>query len=590
MDLLRPAVALLALLAAGGAARAQLLSPGPLSEAHAGLEGDDRCGSCHASGRGIDEAGCLGCHADVGERIASRRGLHGGPFLGKPCGACHVEHNGRKVRLVRWPGGAPGRLDHALTGWKLEGAHAALVCARCHDRKNARGAPTYLGLETSCGACHKDPHGGRLGVTCSSCHMTSRWVDVRLETFDHGRTAFPLRGKHATVACARCHGTPARLAGLARTCAGCHEDPHRGQFEGACSSCHDESSWREVPRIRGNHPGLSLGGGHAGVACKACHDRGNDRPPSQGSTCVSCHEPVHTARFGRNCKTCHGAIRWIGLPARVGLEAHGETRFPLTAAHAAVACARCHPTAKPPRERFRGLRFGRCIDCHADPHPGGLAGAARDCSACHGGDGFHPSRVTPALHPSFPLDGKHEAAPCGGCHPGPRPRLDLRQPKRACAECHANPHGSQFAAELAQGGCARCHSTLGWERPRIDHATFPLDGAHGQVACAACHTGATFRGVPRACEGCHADPHAGQFRLSEPARACDACHGTSSFGIAGLDHARLAGFPLEGRHAAAACAACHPTVALRGGASAVRYRLGYRRCRDCHADPHGRPR
>ena len=29
------------------------------------------------------------------------------------------------------------------------------------------------------------------------------------------------------------------------------------------------------------------------------HDRGNDKPPSKGKTCVSCHPKVHEAAFGR---------------------------------------------------------------------------------------------------------------------------------------------------------------------------------------------------------------------------------------------------------------------------------------------------
>jgi hypothetical protein len=529
--------------------------------------------------------------------VAANRGLHGGPFAGKPCGECHVEHNGRKARLVRWPGGAPEKLDHALTGWKLDGAHAGVACLRCHDKTNARGARTLLGLTSTCGSCHKDPHAGRLGATCATCHSTVRWSEVRLTGFDHARTRFPLRGAHTAVDCKACHGTPARYRGLETTCAGCHQDPHAGRFPGACSSCHDETSWGKVAGFRGNHPGVSLGGGHARVGCATCHDKGNERPPSKGSQCVSCHPPVHTAGFGKNCKTCHGGIRWVGLPARVGLEAHDQTRFALAGAHAQVDCARCHLPSRPPDTRYRGLSFARCVDCHRDPHPAGPAKAGRDCATCHDAAAFYPSRMTPKLHTAYPLEGKHEAAPCLGCHPQSRQRLDLRVPRQACADCHDNPHGNQFAAEMAQGGCAHCHSPLGWERPKIDHSTFPLTGAHAQAACSGCHTpseadrtaghGASYRGVPRACDACHADVHAGQFRLGAPVRACDACHATSSFEIAPFDHAALAGFALDGQHARVECQACHPTVALAGGAKAVRWRLGYRRCRDCHADPHG---
>ncbi|HTM23145.1 MAG TPA: hypothetical protein VL172_21640, partial [Kofleriaceae bacterium] len=179
---------------------------------------------------------------------------------------------------------------------------------------------------------------------------------------------------------------------------------------------------------------------------------------------------------------------------------------------------------------------------------------------------------------------------CAACHTATRPRLDWRQPRRACVDCHADPHGGQFAAELARGGCAACHSSADWRQPRIDHSGFPLTGAHARVACARCHgaaagSPASYRGVPRTCEGCHQDAHAGQFRLSAPERACTDCHGTERFAIAAFDHAGT-GWPLAGRHRQVACAGCHPGQELRNGVRAVRYRLGYRTCRDCHPDPH----
>jgi hypothetical protein len=35
------------------------------------------------------------------------------------------------------------------------------------------------------------------------------------------------------------------------------------------------------------------------------------------------------------------------------------------------------------------------------------------------------------------------------------------------------------------------------------------------------------------------------------------------------------------------CAGCHRAEQLRNGASAVRYRLTYQSCADCHKNPHG---
>jgi hypothetical protein len=580
---------LLALLIVGaaGSAHAQL-SPGPLAAAHAKLDDDRSCGSCHSSGKQVDDQKCLACHKPLAVRIQASKGLHAS-YAGKPCSSCHVEHLGTGAHLVRWPGGAAAKLDHAQTGWPLRGAHAAQPCAKCHQERS------FLAVKETCNGCHADPHKGRFGGTCASCHDEVKFTNVQLGAFDHARTAFPLLGKHETVACKACHGEPARWTGLSfSACASCHADPHQGKFKPAtCESCHTIQGWHTVIGFsQGKHPGLSLAGGHAGVACAKCHDRGNDRPPSKGSECAGCHRPVHAAPLGNRCIGCHASIRWTGLPREIGLETHRRTSYPLHGAHADAPCAGCHDPKRPAPQRYRGVASGTCTACHRDPHPGQLAARLGDCAPCHDDARFAPSRVAPAVHAQlgFPLDGKHEAAPCATCHPTAAPRLDFRVAARACADCHANVHGTQFAVEMAQGGCAQCHTTIGWKIAKVDHSIWPLTGAHGAVECAACHA-AGYKGTARACDACHVDAHAAQFRLSEPVRACDFCHDTTRFAaFAAARHAALAGYVLEGKHAALECAACHPQETLHSGATAVRWRLGYRQCRACHADPHGGPR
>jgi len=589
-------------------ASAQLFSPGPLTRDHAELEGDDKCGRCHASGRGISVRGCLECHDDVRATIRRRQGLHGGRYRGKDCGECHVEHLGRGAPLIRWPGGSRDAFDHALTGYRLDGAHRRIDdCLECHDERNRRGRRTFLGLETACASCHRDPHDGRLGNDCGGCHETSSFDRVDLDGFDHGRARFPLRGAHRQVDCVGCHGTPARYQGLAfGSCASCHDDPHRGRF-GAddCARCHVETGWDDVDGIARFHPGVPLRGGHRGVACGRCHDRGNIRAPSRGSACVACHQVVHEADLGRNCRDCHGSIRWLGLPDRIGRRIHDRTPFPLEGAHQEAACEGCHRPALPRSERYRGLAFDACTACHRNPHPDdGLLEMAPggDCAGCHEVQGFAPTTFGVAAHgaTAFPLEGRHRAVPCAGCHGTERPRLDLSVSVADCVDCHANPHGDQFAREMATDGCAGCHSPRSWHQPNIDHDTWPLTGAHAEAACSQCHRaspedrragrGASFRGVPRSCAGCHEDPHAGQFRLSAPLKGCADCHETNRFApLPDFDHAARTGWALEGRHADAPCAACHQVARLRNGLEAVRYRLGYRDCGDCHGNPHRAP-
>jgi hypothetical protein len=581
--------------------RAQLLSPGPMSKAHTSLEGDQHCNACHSSGRQVDQAGCFKCHGSLGARVGAGQGLHGRQYKGQPCQNCHVEHRGGGG-LMRWPGGDPSKLDHAQTGWPLNGAHKAVPCNKCHAKANERGNPTFLGLSSACTSCHKDPHQGRFGASCTGCHDETAWKKVDIKAFNHDLARFPLRGAHASVACAKCHSEPPKWVGLKfDACTDCHKDPHQGRLGGACAGCHEDTRWKPVSpkQIAPRHPGVSLANGHAAVPCRSCHDKGNLAAPSRGRECAGCHKPVHKAPLGHACGGCHGSIQWLGLPRSAGLTAHARTEFPLTGKHDAAPCAGCHKPEVAREARYRGLAFGRCADCHADKHQAEFAKADRgECKPCHTTSGFRPTSFGVAAHAAtaFPLTGKHVAAACSACHTAARPRVDLHVAKKACADCHQNPHGEQFAKEMAQGGCAHCHEAAGWHLPKIDHSTWPLTGAHATAACDACHhptpedrksgKGASYRGVPRACGGCHDDVHLGQFRLASPTYECDRCHTTTVFKLASFDHQARTAWPLTGAHAPLACDKCHRTAKLKDGAETVRWRLPSHECTYCHANPH----
>ena len=118
----------------------------------------------------------------------------------------------------------------------------------------------------------------------------------------------------------------------------------------------------------------------------------------------------------------------------------------------------------------------------------------------------------------------------------------------------ANPHGTFNAP------CADCHRADAWRPVAIPanykHAEdrFPLEGAHAQAACTACHTRLDFTGVSATCTSCHRDIHQGEFGAT-----CARCHSTRSF----LDATQmrrlhqLSAFPLTGSHMALECDACH---------------------------------
>src|SRR4029453_10606838 len=99
--------------------------------------------------------------------------------------------------------------------------------------------------------------------------------------------------------------------------------------------------------------GFRLLGAHSQVECAKCHPReipfaeryrdvlepGNLRTED---TCQGCHRDVHNGQFQRHftqCLDCHDRDHF--LPSTYGHATHAE-HYPLTGAHAAVACIACH--------------------------------------------------------------------------------------------------------------------------------------------------------------------------------------------------------------------------------------------------------
>jgi hypothetical protein len=136
--------------------------------------------------------------------------------------------------------------------------------------------------------CHagEDAHDGTYGTGCATCHSTTAWLPA---FFDHNLTAFPLKGAHAGLACARCHSSGI-FNGLATACAACHADPafHAGLFSGmGCDRCHNSSTWTPAS-FPLSHPGACDEENcisHEGASCRDCH------PTSLASaTCAACHD------------------------------------------------------------------------------------------------------------------------------------------------------------------------------------------------------------------------------------------------------------------------------------------------------------
>lgn len=473
----------------------------PLAGEHAGVA----CAGCHREARdpasgetfrrfaGLEFGACSDCHADP----------HRGQFAGRACSSCHSVEGWDLVR----------GFDHDRTRFPLTGRHRQTACGECHPRRRdpetGRTSRRFRGLEFgACSDCHADPHRGRLGDVCSSCHTTAGWGSVDRAAFDHDRTRFPLRGDHARLECGACHGgSPSgdvavtiagrRLSGLTEAaldrCATCHADPHAGQLgahPGGCAECHTVEGFLPATFGIDEHQatGFPLEGAHLAVPCDACHPK---VPRSELSAPDSPVEPIAAHRR---------------RPTRGGAE---------------------------PTTRFR-FASPRCAACHADPHGGEVDRwiAAGGCESCHAVERWSDVTFDHSVT-GFALGGAHAEASCRSCHgAGAAGESEGRGADRlrfpglptTCAGCHGDPHLGQLTetrpaslAALPSSACTRCHgSTESWAADlAFDHrrdAAFVLDGAHGRLACAACHRRETANGVtfvrykplPTACEGCHA--------------------------------------------------------------------------------------
>lgn len=535
------------------------ISPGKLSRGHAFLEGSASCLKCHEES-GPPRAKCQTCHVALGERIDAGKGLHARPEY-RECSTCHVEHQGVEAELVWWGKEGRDKLDHRQTGYPLEGKHTGLACPSCHQAKFVQGQDklkkggsdpghTYLGLSTTCASCHADAHRGQFkGKECTSCHSPAGWKPA--SRFDHAKTAYPLTGRHGTVACDKCHTTTAKddqgtfrtFKIAARECSSCHEDVHKGRFGAACATCHNTGGFKQqnLTKFDHNRTSYPLTGKHAALVCDKCHTPGRPLRIPFGK-CTDCHTDAHLGQLAKRadqgrCESCHDVAGF--RPAKFTLEDHQKTSYALAGAHLAVPCDACHKTVGPDT----------------------LAKV--------------PGVVVPA-------------------NAGGRRTLQFRYAGTRCADCHKDPHRGELDTRAGKEGCVTCHKVESWHQIAFDHAKtrFPLTGGHAKVACAPCHPHTDqgkpterirLASTPLACADCHKDPHKGQLKKAGAAVACSDCHGTEAWSRTSFDHDRDAGFALDGAHVKLACSACHVRAA-KAGLELLQYKPLPRTCKGCHGD------
>jgi hypothetical protein len=225
--------------------------------------------------------------------------------------------------------------------------------------------------------------------------------------------------------------------------------------------------------------------------------------------CGSCHEPFSRKTQSRVCLACHKE----------------------TAADRKLA------------NRFHGLQINalkqECTQCHTD-HKGRNA------------DIVQLDRETfNHAFTNFKLVDAHKSVQCDGCH---SPTVKFRDTPGRCFDCHKtnDPHKGRLGE-----ACGDCHGESAWRRVKaFDHnkTRFPLQGAHRDVMCSACHAGERYKGIGTGCADCHQiqDVHIGRYGAK-----CDSCHDQSKWATIHFNHDKQTKFPLRAAHAKVKCDTCH---------------------------------
>ena len=505
-------------------------------------------------------------------------------------------------------------------------------CAACHDD------PHDGGFGVGCAACHGQS--APFQDVASFAH-TAAFALEKAHAQPRCSACHAQDTQHAVGSLL------ARPGQTARTCRACHENPHGTTTDGGvraalylpatddCTQCHDTQAFASAQYGVAQHAaiGVHLAGPHAEAACVTCHAEDaaprSSAPAAVMALCVTCHAAPHDAQFldkvaPANCADCHteAAETFRGLAATISPAQHAATGFPLTVPHADLECARCHQSdaASTFDERYPGRVANDCNACHGDPHEGQFDKgpfSKKSCLDCHERHRFTPSRFDTELHAQsrFPLTGAHEAVACNACHKSsgasstaarmPRAARRFDGVATSCAACHRDVHRGAFdrpgrpARVNEQTSCDRCHGTATFRdqaTTRFDHETWTgtaLRGAHARATCASCHAsintpqGRELQPAPTSCDGCHTDPHVGQFRLND-VNDCSRCHDESRrFADLTFDHQKDARFALDATHRNVSCDGCHPSQALTDGRRVTRYRPLGRRCQDCHSARRG---
>lgn len=478
----------------------------------------------------------------------------------------------------------------------LSSAHAA-ADADCGDCHNAAGR----GLVTA--VLDPEPDGER----CLACHTEAAGPNAHSP---HGREGTG-PGSSRLLDCANCHpehrgDAVVVMRGGDAACRSCHPDA-AGSF--AASHPEFESLGSGVSRLNFDHTSK----GHQAESCESCHvldGEGRRRVlPGFQAACSRCHlEEI--AKPDAVVWKDPWSIRRESSP----VSEHWESD--LRALTCRVPVAPSGSTRKREATFIRESEPASTSD-EADPMtlppPVPAAAIASRAWLVAGSTRVQPASFAPGLPATGEWFDDGEALSY-------RPLVHGDPVMREWLELVARHAGRRPRYKDDGGRCTVCHAlalefppAMAWTGFRDDsRVTRFSHRAHGEVACADCHTPSekTFAGVTKAaCSGCHARGKAPDgcltchgyhdVRPGVPApvaetvtgpAACEGCHATASKAWAASAHASSR-LDTEERRASAAeiagklgvkdpvsdarCTGCHATLATSGPIAGVS-------CESCH--------
>lgn len=237
-----------------------------------------------------------------------------------------------------------------------------------------------------------------------------------------------------------------------------------------------------------------------------CATTADEAPPPPSSRCAACHlddyravrRPPHAGAKPTTCGVCHTQQAWSPAVVR-----HG---WPLTGAHAAVPCFRCHDATPPV---FEGTPTS-CLRCHrADFDRSEFPGHSRfptTCARCHGTAAWKPARrpvaaaPTPAPDVVRPTAGSPRPRPSSAATTPastparqepqhPEARFPIRSGNHADIECRTC-HDQGGTMGRGNTDCVQCHARTRYDRIHRRVSDYP-DGPASPHFCVGCHTRGT---------------------------------------------------------------------------------------------------